>query len=124
MRAAPAIEYWEGGTRELWDGMALVRCGGHFARSTVAHVPHMHDGRGALLSAAVIKVAMPNRHAGFMRSFPNYIPLSARAVRRIAPAVQTYRFDAIEGAWWGRRIASAAWPALRPSDECRQPATP
>src|SRR3546814_9273998 len=28
MRDAPAIEYWEGGTRELWDGMTLVRCGG------------------------------------------------------------------------------------------------
>src|SRR3546814_700964 len=95
MRAAPAIEYWEGGTRELWDGMALVRCGGHFAGGTVAHVPHLHDGRGALLSGDVIQVAMDNRHAGFMRSFPNYIPLSARAVRGIAAAVEPYRFDAI-----------------------------
>src|SRR3546814_4656876 len=38
MRDAPAIEYWEGGTRELWDGMTLVRCGGHFAGGAIAHV--------------------------------------------------------------------------------------
>src|SRR3546814_2246367 len=66
--------------------MGRVRCGGHVAGGTVAHVPHMHDGRGALLSGDVIQVAMDNRHAGFMRSFPNYIPLSARAVRGIAAA--------------------------------------
>lgn len=112
MRDAPAIEYWDGGTRELWDGMTLVRCGGHFAGGTVAHVPGLHDGRGALLSGDVIQVAMDNRHAGFMRSFPNYIPLSARAVRRIAAAVEPCRFDAIHGAWWGRGIATDARAAL------------
>src|SRR3546814_10654558 len=83
MRAAPAIEYWEGGTRELWDGMALVRCGGNFAGGTVAHVPHMHDGRGALMSGDVIQVARDNRHAGFMRRLQNYITLSADAVRGV-----------------------------------------
>src|SRR3546814_16174655 len=84
MRDAPAIEYWEGGTRELWDGMTLVRCSGHFAGGAIAHVPHLHDGRGALLTGDVIQVAMDNRHPGFMRSFPNYIPLQARPVRGIA----------------------------------------
>lgn len=117
MRDAPAIEYWEGGTRELWGGMSLVRCGGHFAGGTVAHVPGLHGGRGALLTGDVIQVAMDNRHAGFMRSFPNYIPLSARAVRGIATAVEPYRFDAIHGAWWGRSIASDARTALARSVE-------
>src|SRR3546814_4268923 len=60
---------------------------------------------------------MDNRHAGFMRSFPNYIPLSARAVRGIAAAVEPYRFDAIHGAWWGRSIATDARAALRRSVE-------
>ncbi len=117
MRDAPAIEYWAGETRALWDGMALVRCGGHFAGGTVAHVPHLHGGRGALLSGDVIQVAMDNRHVGFMRSFPNYIPLSARAVRRIAAAVEPYRFDAIHGAWWRRSIAGDARAALARSVE-------
>src|SRR3546814_13462140 len=53
MRAAPAYEYWEGGTREPWGGMPLVRCGGHFAGGTVAHVPHPNDVGCALLRADV-----------------------------------------------------------------------
>ena len=117
MREAPAIEYWEGETRELWDGMTLVRCGGHFAGGTVAHVPQLHNGRGALLTGDVIQVAMDNRHAGFMRSFPNYIPLSAHAVRAIAAAVEPYRFEAIHGAWWGRSISADARAALARSVE-------
>jgi glyoxylase-like metal-dependent hydrolase (beta-lactamase superfamily II) len=117
MRDVPAIEYWEGETRALWDGMSLVRCGGHFVGGTVAHVPHLHEGCGALLTGDVIQVAMDNRHAGFMRSFPNYIPLSARAVREIETAVEPYRFHAIHGAWWGRGIASDARAALRRSVE-------
>ena len=112
MRDAPAIEYWEGETRALWDDMTLVRCGGHFAGGTIAHVPHLHEGRGALLTGDVIQVAMDNRHVGFMRSFPNYIPLSARAVRAIEAAVEPYPFDAIHGAWWGRSIATDARAAL------------
>lgn len=115
MRDAPAIEHWDGETRALWDGMTLARCGGHFAGGTVVHAPHLHGGRGALLTGDVIQVAMDNRHVGFMRSFPNYVPLSARAVRRIAEAVEPYPFDAIHGAWWGRGIAMDARGALRRS---------
>jgi hypothetical protein len=117
MRDDPAIDHWDGETRALWDGMALVRCGGHFAGGTVAHVPHLSGGRGALLTGDVIQVAMDNRHVGFMRSFPNYIPLSARAVRRIATAVEPYRFDAIHGAFLGRNIATNARAALQRSVE-------
>ena len=117
MREDPVIEYWQGETMALWHDMRLIRCGGHFAGGTVAHVSHLSDGRGALLTGDVIQVAMDNRHAGFMRSFPNYIPLSARAVRHIEAAVAPYRFDSIHGAWWGRSIATDARAALRRSVE-------
>ncbi|MDN5782755.1 MAG: MBL fold metallo-hydrolase, partial [Luteimonas sp.] len=117
MRDDPAIESWDGDTRALWDDMTLVRCGGHFAGGTVAYVPRLHDGRGALLTGDVIQVAMDNRHVGFMRSFPNYIPLSARAVRGIEAAVAPLAFDAIHGAWWGRSIPIDARAALARSVE-------
>ena len=117
MHDAPAIRYWEGETLALWDGMTLIRCGGHFAGGSVAHVPHLSEGRGALLVGDVIQVAMDCRHAGFMRSFPNYIPLSARAVRRIAAAVDPFRFDAIHGAWWDRSITTDAQAGLQRSVE-------
>src|SRR3546814_21143578 len=97
MRDAPALEYWEGGTSELWDGMTLVRCGGHFAGGTGAHVQHLHDGRGALLPGDVIQVAMVKRHAGFRRSFPTYNPQSARAVCGIEGAEKPYHLACIHG---------------------------
>jgi hypothetical protein len=115
MRDAPVIEYWQGETRPLWDGMTLVRCGGHFAGGTVAHVPQLSEGRGALLTGDIIQVAMDNRHVGFMRSFPNYIPLSARAVRAVAAAVAPVALDANHRAGWGRRIERDARAALERS---------
>jgi hypothetical protein len=53
-------------------------------------------------------VAMDRRSVSFMYSYPNYIPLNAAAIRRIADAVAPLAFDAIYGAWWGRNIASGA----------------
>ena len=37
MRNDPAIELWDGETKPLWDGVTLVRCGGHFTGGTVMH---------------------------------------------------------------------------------------
>jgi hypothetical protein len=49
-------------------------------------------------------VAMDRRSVSFMYSFPNYIPLNAEAVRRVARAIEPLAFDRIYGAWWGRNI--------------------
>ena len=35
MRQDPAVRHWEGDTLKLWDGVTLVRCGGHFPGGTV-----------------------------------------------------------------------------------------
>src|SRR5207237_379777 len=37
MRPDPAIEFWEGETKPLHDGLTLIRCGGHFDGGTVMH---------------------------------------------------------------------------------------
>jgi len=60
-------------------------------------------------------VAADRRSVSFMHSFPNYIPLNAAAVRRIARAVEPLRFDRIYGAWWGRNISSDAKMAFEKS---------
>lgn len=39
IRPDPAIELWDGETKELAHGLTLVRCGGHFAGGTVLHWP-------------------------------------------------------------------------------------
>jgi hypothetical protein len=50
-----------------------------------------------------------------MYSYPNLIPLSAEAVRRIAASVQPFAFERIYGAWDGRRVASAGKDAVERS---------
>src|ERR1700754_4377818 len=51
MRPDDAIELWEGETRELGEGLTLVRCGGHFAGGTV-----LHRDEGTLLWGRIVAV--------------------------------------------------------------------
>ncbi|MGF7161202.1 hypothetical protein FHS85_002837 [Rhodoligotrophos appendicifer] len=117
MRPDPAIEFWAGEHLLLADGITLIRCGGHFAGGTVLHWEEAAAGRGALLSGDVIQVVADNRHVSFMRSFPNYIPLSEAAVRRIEAAVNPFPFDKIYGAFWDRLIETDGKSALQRSAE-------
>ena len=86
--------------RIILPGLTLVRCGGHFTSSTVLHWADGAEGRGALLTGDTIAVALDRRYVTFMRSYPNLIPLSAAAVRRIVAAVEPFAFDRIYGGWW------------------------
>jgi hypothetical protein len=60
-------------------------------------------------------VAMDRRSLSFMYSFPNYIPLNAQSVRRVASAIEPLAFDRIYGAWWGRNIGTNAKAAFTAS---------
>jgi glyoxylase-like metal-dependent hydrolase (beta-lactamase superfamily II) len=106
MRPDPAVRFWSGETLALGGGLTLVRCGGHFDGGTVLHWRDGADGRGALLSGDIIQVGQDRKSVSFMWSFPNYVPLGAAAVRRIAAAVAPFRFERIYGAWWGRNVAA------------------
>ena len=44
MRDDPSIRFWEGATHQLWDGMTLINCGGHFEGGTVLHWPGERRG--------------------------------------------------------------------------------
>ena len=44
--------------------------------------------------------------ASFMFSYPNLIPLPARAVKRIAEAIAPFTYERIYGAWWERVVES------------------
>ncbi|MGH6705135.1 MAG: MBL fold metallo-hydrolase, partial [Bradyrhizobium sp.] len=80
--------------------------------ATVLHWRAGAEGRGALLTGDIAKVAMDRRFVSFMYSYPNYIPRPAAAVRRIAETVAPLAFDRIYGAWWGRNIAAGAKEAF------------
>jgi hypothetical protein len=112
LRPDPAIRFWEGETLPLFGGLTLIRCGGHFAGAQVLHWPAGAAGRGALLTGDIIMVAQDRRYVSFMYSYPNLIPLSARAVRRIVAAVEPFACDRIYGAWWERVVHSDARAAV------------
>ena len=111
-RPHPAIVPWSGDSQQISDDIRLIRTGGHFAGGTVLHWRAGADGRGALLTGDVAMVAMDRRSLSFMYSYPNYIPLNAEAVRRIARAVEPLAFDRIYGAWWGKNIETDARAAF------------
>lgn len=112
MRPDPAITFWEGETLPLFGGLTLIRCGGHFAGAQVLHWPEGAGGRGAMLAGDIIMVAQDRRYVSFMYSYPNLIPLPARAVRRIVAAVEPFAYDRIYGAWWERVVATDARAAV------------
>jgi hypothetical protein len=117
MRPDPCIEFWTGDTRELWDGMSLIRAGGHFEGGTVLHWPAGADGRGSLLAGDILQVAQDRRWVSFMYSFPNFVPLSADEVDHVVGAVEPFDFDRIHGAWWDRNVISGAKESVRRSAE-------
>lgn len=113
MRPDPAYVFWEGDTQSLPGGLTLIRCGGHFPGSTVLHWPQGADGRGALLAGDTIQVAQDRRYVSFMYSYPNMIPLNARAVERILRMVEPFDFDRIYGGWWDTIVAADAKAAVK-----------
>ncbi|MEQ4204187.1 hydrolase [Actinopolymorpha sp. B9G3] len=112
-RTDPVVEYWSG-TYDLFPGVTLVQCGGHFAGSAAAHWAGGADGRGVLLAGDTIAPTPDQRWASFMRSYPNNIPLSAAAVERVVGAVEPYDFDRLYGNFGGM-VARDAKAAVRRS---------
>jgi hypothetical protein len=101
MRPDDAIELWSGETRELGDGLTLIRGGGHFAGGTM-----LHRDDGTLLSGDIVQVIPDRTHVSFMYSYPNLIPLPEAAVQGIVRALAPFAYERILGAWWGTSIQS------------------
>ncbi|MDN6605243.1 hydrolase [Brevibacterium sp.] len=96
-------------------GTAVLRTGGHFAGSAIA-LWTGSDGTGVMLSGDTIGPVARDGWVTFMRSFPNYLPLSANVVRRIAASVADLDFDRMYGNF-GQTISSGAKVAVATSAE-------
>jgi hypothetical protein len=99
----------------LWDGITLIRCGGHFEGGTVLHWAGGAGGRGVVCSGDVLTVTTDRKWLSFMRSYPNLIPLSAKSVEHIGAALAPFSFDAIYGHYFDRVIAKDAKSVLEKS---------
>jgi hypothetical protein len=115
VRPDDAIRFWEGETNEVLPGVTLVRCGGHFPGSSALHWAGGANGRGALFAGDTIMVVSDTRYVSFMYSYPNLIPLNARAVRGVVAAVEPFAFERLYSSWPGKVVAEDAKAAVRRS---------
>ncbi len=113
MRPHAAVNFWEGETLAINPSLTIIRCGGHFAGGQVLHWERA--GGKALLAGDILQVVPTRRHVSFMYSYPNYIPLNAEIVRKIAAAVEPFDYDHIYGAWWNTNIIGGAKEAMKVS---------
>jgi hypothetical protein len=96
MRPDPVIKHWSD-TLQLTRTLSVVRVGGHFPGSAVACWVDGAGGRGVLLVGDTIFPNPDRRTVGFLRSYPNRLPLSAAVVQRMADTLAQLRFDRIYG---------------------------
>ena len=115
MRPDSAVKLWLGDTFKLWDGVTLIRCGGHFEGGTVLHWAQGANGRGVVCSGDILTVATDRKWLSFMRSYPNFIPLSAREVAAIGTAMKPFPFDVLYGHYFDRVIPKDAKSVLEKS---------
>ena len=99
----------------MWDGVTLIRCGGHFPGGTVLHWAQGAGGRGVVCAGDILTVATDRKWLSFMRSYPNFIPLSAKEVEHIGAAMAPFSFDVLYGHYFDRVIAKDAKPVLEKS---------
>ena len=114
-RPDPSQRFWSGARHTLLDGLTLINAPGHFDGATMLHWAAGAEGRGALLSGDIVQVSADRKTAGFMRSYPNWIPLGPAGVRRIAGAVAPFAFERVYGAWWDRSIMADGKAAVERS---------
>ncbi len=112
MQPDPAIKLWEGETLNLLPDVTLVRCGGHFPGGTVLHWANGAEGRGVVCAGDILTVATDRKFLTFMRSYPNFIPLSAKIVQGIGAALEPFPFERIYGHYFDRVIEKNAKPVL------------
>ncbi|MDP9961828.1 hypothetical protein [Chryseobacterium lathyri] len=93
-----SIIFWEGREKELWNGIKLVQCGGHFDGASVLYIPEYN---GQLLTGDIPLVGADHTTVTFMYSYPNYIPLSAKAVEYAKESLDPFKYNAVFSAFGG-----------------------
>jgi len=115
LRPDPVVRFWDGATKSLFGGLTLINTGGHFEGFQVVHWSGGAGGKGVLLSGDHPQVCQDRRWVSFMYSYPNMIPLSAAAIRRIVAALKPFAFEHLYGAFPGLNVMKDAKRAVERS---------
>jgi hypothetical protein len=81
----------------------------------VLHWARGAGDRGIVCAGDILTVTTDRKWLSFMRSYPNFIPLSANAVNKIGAALQPFAFDAIYGHYFDRVIEKNGKAVLQAS---------
>lgn len=116
-RSSNSLQFWEGEQMELAENLVLVRLGGHFPGSAGLWWKDGPRPGGSLFSGDAIQVVMDRRHATFMYSYPNSIPLAPAAVRELEARVADLAYEDVFGYSPGRQIIGDAKASIEASFE-------
>lgn len=92
----PHLKLWEGDEMELWDGMRLLLIGGHFAGSSILHVPFLSE-KGSIICGDTLFLSPSKKHFSMHWSSPNRIPLPLSEMKRLRSRFNDIPFDAFYG---------------------------
>jgi len=116
-QADRCIKFWQGEKFELLKGVTLIHGGGHFPGGSMLHWAAGAEGKGVVCSADIAIVNLDRKSFAFMRSIPNHIPLSEKAVRAIGTALMPLAFDRVYSHHFERVMHSGAKQILQSSVE-------
>jgi glyoxylase-like metal-dependent hydrolase (beta-lactamase superfamily II) len=111
------IKFWQGESFEVLKGVTLIHGGGHFPGGSMLHWAAGAEGKGVVCSADIAIVNLDRKSFAFMRSIPNHIPLSEKAVRAIGAALMPLAFDRVYSHHFERVMHSGAKQILQSSVE-------
>ncbi len=117
-RPDPAVEFWDGDTRQIGDGLTLINLGVHFDGGQVLH---WADGEGGRWRADVRRHRHGGARTGAGSASCTATPTSSRSVRhvirRALSLLEPYPFERVYGAWWRRVVAADGTAAVQRSAE-------
>jgi glyoxylase-like metal-dependent hydrolase (beta-lactamase superfamily II) len=90
------IQLWSGDEMKLWDGMKIMLIGGHFAGSSILHVPFLSK-EGTIICGDTLFLSPDRKHFSAVYSSPNRIPLPLAEMRRIEKRLGGIPFDSFYG---------------------------
>lgn len=90
------IQLWEGDVIDLWDEIKIICIGGHFAGSSILHVPFLSK-EGTIICGDTLFLSPSKKHFSIVYSSPNRIPLSLAEMNRIKSRLDVIPFDSFYG---------------------------
>ncbi len=92
------IQFWKDDLMDFWDGIQLIKIGGHFPGSSILLLPKT-SGKGIVLCGDTFNLSLSMKHFSVMYSYPNRMPLHIKEIDKIKQKMQHIDFAELYGFW-------------------------